>query len=68
MIFLEENQKININKNVLKKFEELSKLLNVEKKKLIDFAFEEFFTLVKNDPQVFLEELGFIKNLKDITE
>ena len=46
------------------KLKKLSELLKTDVDFLIQIAFNEFFELIRDDPMIFLEQVGLISRLK----
>ena len=62
----ELNTKIKVPKSINRKLMKLSLLLNTCKEKLIEMAFRLLFNYIRDDLEVFLDEIQFSKKIKQI--
>ncbi|MBD3340653.1 MAG: hypothetical protein GF353_16215 [Candidatus Lokiarchaeota archaeon] len=47
------------------KLKKVGSLLNIDLNKLINLAFKEFFDMILNDTELFLDEIGLVDKLKN---
>ncbi|TFG10017.1 MAG: hypothetical protein EU535_08600 [Promethearchaeota archaeon] len=60
--------KISVPDEFHEKLKKLANLLNISLQELTRLAFKEFFELIRNDPEIFLDDFGLIDKLKDIID
>ena len=65
---MEEKRKITVEKGIYDKLEKLAEKLNIDVSELADVAFKELFNQIKDEPEIFLENIGLIDKLKEITK
>jgi hypothetical protein len=65
---MEEKFGVPVSKEIYDKLKKLADFLNSDLKSISNLAFEEFFNLIKEQPETFLEIVGQIDDLKKILE
>lgn len=65
---MEEDHKLSVSKYIYEKLIELKDFLNTDLKRLAEFAFEELFQLVRDEPDTFLEIFGQFDRLRKIID
>lgn len=60
--------KISISEVNYLKLKEIANKLNLKIDELVEIAFCELFDLIRNEPDTFLESIGFINELKKLVK
>ena len=63
---MEKNYHVPVSEDTYIKLEKLAKVLSINTLKLSNLAFKELFGLIRDDPLIFLENIGLDKKLKDL--